>query len=80
MASIVKKKNQIMGATPIKRKGVSIKKLQSIMKVNNKSKEESTGIDPTVMFTRMIVVAVREGGLEPFFEYELTTDPMPLLK
>ena len=63
----------------IKRKDM-IKPLQSLIEEDNKSKDDTAGIDPTVMFTRMIVVAEREDSLQPFFEYELTTEPMSLFK
>ena len=62
----------------IKRKD-AMKPLQSLIE-DNKTKTGVSGIDPKVMFTRMVVFAEREESLEPFFEFELTTEPMSLFK
>ena len=43
-----------------------------------KSKEEMA--EPSIMFNRLITVAMREDDLEPIFEFELTYEPISLFK
>ena len=61
----------------------SIKKNEDIIfrfTLNKCSKNEEKVTNPTLMFNRMVAVAEREGDLESFFEFELTTEPMSLFK
>ena len=62
----------------IKRKDqlINLHALQQSKSIGNK--EETT--NPTLMFNRLITVAAHEEDLEPFFEFELTYEPMSLFK
>ena len=70
--------NLSLASASIKRKD-RIKTLESLQ---HKAKQTGsvTSIDPKIMFNRLIAIAVREESLEPYFEYELTSEPMYLFK
>ena len=70
--------NLSLASASIKRKD-RIKTLESLQ---HKAKQTGsvTSIDPKIMFNRLIAIAVREESLEPYFEYELTSEPMSLFK
>ena len=63
----------------IKRKD-QVKTLESLKQNQTVSKAGEEMVDSQAMFNTMITVATREDNMEDFFYYEVTGEPMSLLK